>query len=191
MMYYIIVDGVKHGPVGREELLLLGMTADSYVWREGLSEWVRASELEELRTLFPVAGPPVPPPVQPLHQPYNPVPPTQPAAPYPPQYPFQREPQFPANYVNWKPWAIISLVCGVLFCCLAIIFAVIGLVNANKANMYYSQGWAERGNASNSSARLMVIIAFVLEASALGYMIFNWNEIMSNYLFLFNGLGNI
>lgn len=60
MHYYVLIGGTKKGPLTFEELKESGLNADTLVWREGLSEWVKASELEDLTDLL-ASMPPVPP----------------------------------------------------------------------------------------------------------------------------------
>ncbi len=52
MEYWIIVDGRHAGPYSAAQLVAAGMTPDTLVWREGLSEWVPASQVEELARLI-------------------------------------------------------------------------------------------------------------------------------------------
>lgn len=71
-MRYFIHDGKsQRGPFTPEELREAGLKADYHVWRDGMSAWVKASELEELaHVLLPIPPPfplkdaePVPPPL--------------------------------------------------------------------------------------------------------------------------------
>lgn len=48
MEYWIIVDNRHVGPYSAEQLLDAGLTADTLVWHEGLTAWVRAGEVGEL-----------------------------------------------------------------------------------------------------------------------------------------------
>lgn len=50
--YYIIDNGVRKGPIRREDLLASGLNASTMVWREGLSDWVSADTLPELSDLL-------------------------------------------------------------------------------------------------------------------------------------------
>lgn len=52
MKYYIIYNNIQKGPFPKEKLLENGLLPKSLVWREGLSDWVEASTLEELQDLF-------------------------------------------------------------------------------------------------------------------------------------------
>ena len=54
MKYWANINGVQHGPVEKQQLIGLGLTRDSYVWREGLEDWVMVQNFSELDDLFPV-----------------------------------------------------------------------------------------------------------------------------------------
>lgn len=215
MEYYIVIDNEQKGPVGMESLLTYGVTQDTLVWREGLPEWRRAGDLEELRGLWMSSNPASDPyfmmkngmrvgpmsaeelvnngmtsetPVwrmgmadwQPAftqpelvealrqraratvwapnsHQPgygeHNAY--QRPADPYSP-------PPAPAQHVNWLPWAIAGLIVGFLFSCIGLIFGIIAVINANKANNAYALGNEMEGDTANSTAKVMTIIALVI-----------------------------
>ena len=48
MQYWINQNGVQSGPVTREELEKMDVSADAYVWRSGLDDWVKITSLSEL-----------------------------------------------------------------------------------------------------------------------------------------------
>ncbi len=50
--YYIITEGQQRGPYPREVLRMQGMTAESFVWREGMEGWERAGSMPELSDLL-------------------------------------------------------------------------------------------------------------------------------------------
>lgn len=50
--YYIVVDGRQEGPMPKEALASHGLKSDSLVWRAGMAEWQRASELPELADML-------------------------------------------------------------------------------------------------------------------------------------------
>ena len=52
MQYWVHISGVQRGPMQLEELIGLGITAETYVWREGLAAWVQAREVPELAGFF-------------------------------------------------------------------------------------------------------------------------------------------
>lgn len=73
MKIYFIFDGTKHeGPFTIEELQAIGIKRDTFVWKEGLPDWVHAEKLEELEYMLPAAPPPpviVQPPAYPQPEP--------------------------------------------------------------------------------------------------------------------------
>lgn len=48
MEYWIIVDNKHAGPYSAKQLLDAGLTADTLVWHEGLTDWARAGNVAEL-----------------------------------------------------------------------------------------------------------------------------------------------
>lgn len=180
--YFMIIDGRQSGPYHRDTLRAQGLTKETFVWRDGLADWVQAGTLAELDDLFNedsafggYARPeePLPPHLsngsnsygqQSVNRPnpYN-------TNPYrsnnygQPSYgnpdPYSRQ---PIAHTNWMPWAIIGTVVGALFCCLGLIFGIIGITKAGNANKFYNAGNKELGDLANSSARTMSIIALVL-----------------------------
>lgn len=65
------------------------------------------------------------------------------------------------NRTNWLAWAIVATVVGFFASCIGAIFGIIGIVQANKANNFYSQGLDREGDAANSNAKTMTIIGLV------------------------------
>lgn len=178
--YYMIIGGQQTGPYERGELIYAGLTPDTPVWREGLENWVKASSLPELNDLFAAAGAapqgtfgaaPNPgygqqPPYPPYGQTYGQQPPYgQPGYPRPDR--FGGDPTFmgnglPIEHTDWLPWAIVATVLGLLTSCIGMIFGILGIVNANKANNFYNIGNRAMGDSANSSARTWTIVALVL-----------------------------
>ena len=134
MQYWLHIDGTQHGPFQMEELVKAGITPDTYVWREGLEDWIMAKELDELAILFtepetaqndfgnvPLPGTATPPaiPSQPLYvvssQPFTP-------------------PCPPTNLV----WAIIVTV----LCCQ--IFGIVAIIYATQVKTKYAMGQYEK-----------------------------------------------
>ena len=89
MSRYYIADGmVQRGPFEMQDLPGQGLRPDMLVWKEGMDQWRRADQVEELTfagVLGPVPQPPAAPslPTAPLpyggYQPLHPVPPYNPA----------------------------------------------------------------------------------------------------------------
>lgn len=68
MKEYFYADGQNHlGPFKIEELKNKNITRETLVWCEGMSDWKKASDIVELKILFPIAPPPIkpvpPPPI--------------------------------------------------------------------------------------------------------------------------------
>ena len=47
MQYWINHNGVQSGPVDLDGLKAMGLTSAAYVWHEGLSDWVKITQLPE------------------------------------------------------------------------------------------------------------------------------------------------
>ncbi|MCD6067900.1 MAG: hypothetical protein K0S33_2726 [Bacteroidetes bacterium] len=69
--YYTHNGTAQSGPFSLEELKSKIITKETPIWYEGLSEWKKAGEIEELNDLFKISGPPpfgetksMPPPIQ-------------------------------------------------------------------------------------------------------------------------------
>ncbi len=56
--YYLGIDNQQLGPFHKDELLLNGMTEETLVWTEGMSDWLPASDVAELASLFSGTIPP-------------------------------------------------------------------------------------------------------------------------------------
>lgn len=50
--YYIVSEGQQAGPFPKGMLKMKGLTRDTLVWRQGMTDWQKASELPELSDLF-------------------------------------------------------------------------------------------------------------------------------------------
>lgn len=62
MKHYFYSDGQSQfGPFFKEEIQSKGITPETLVWYEGLTEWIKAGESDELKDLFPKI--PTPPPL--------------------------------------------------------------------------------------------------------------------------------
>lgn len=58
MYKYYLHDGENQlGPFSVEELKRRNISRSEYVWKEGLEDWIRAGELDELKELFTTAPP--------------------------------------------------------------------------------------------------------------------------------------
>lgn len=169
MKYWANIDGVQHGPVEKEELLGLGLTKDSFVWREGLEEWVMVQNFGELDDLFPEQSPALPDetpnervednPVDERQASYSPeedkstpVPPQIPQQPYASQQPeMPQEPCPPTNML----WAILTTV----LCCQ--VFGIIAIVYAAQVSSKYYAGDIECAKKYSDRAAIWCIASIV------------------------------
>ena len=62
--YYVAVNGQATGPYELNvlnQMATMGqLNADSFVWKNGMSEWVKAGDIDELKSMF-IVMPPIPP----------------------------------------------------------------------------------------------------------------------------------
>ncbi len=70
VQYHVVLNGAQAGPFGMQQLQQMAqngqLTPQSYVWKQGMSQWDQAGNVQELASLFapPIPGsmPPPPPP---------------------------------------------------------------------------------------------------------------------------------
>ena len=60
MNYFVLLNDVRKGPYTLEELAEKYITADVLVWREGMDDWKKAGEMEELQDIVKQLPPPPP-----------------------------------------------------------------------------------------------------------------------------------
>ncbi|MDD6475107.1 MAG: CD225/dispanin family protein, partial [Sodaliphilus pleomorphus] len=133
MKYYMHIGGQQVGPYEENELPSHGLTASTMVWREGMPDWVAASQVPELSHLLP-----------PSQQP----PGYQPQPGYGPQQPYGARPPMPATYLVW---AILAT----LLCCLP--FGIVSIVKASQVSSFYSQGRYQEAVAASEAAKKWAI----------------------------------
>lgn len=171
-IWYAMIDGNRRvGPMAASELIQEGLKHNTPVWTPGMPDWQQASTREELRKVLEEEN------MKNTSHPYGQnVPPN----------PFAQNPQYNNNYyygshrkhqgynpernqnrypyemrTNWLPWAIGATVAGFLCSCIGAIFGIIGIVQANKANTLYSQGYDDAADQANGNAKIMTIIGYV------------------------------
>lgn len=151
--YYVIENGAQQGPYDIEQLRKMEITPDTFVWSSSMTDWKRAGDVAELTTLFLSADD------QSAFGAY-----AQQQHPIQSQYPggYNQIPAKPIPHTNWMPWAIVGTVLGAFGSCIGLIFGIIGIVKANKANRYYAMGDEIQGKNSNTTARVMSIISLSL-----------------------------
>ncbi len=154
--YYIIKDGAQQGPFGVEQLKQLALTRETFVWTPGMQEWQKAGDLPELSFIFGV-----PQEEESAFGSYA-MPEQRPPHAYNSGRPYDNMNPAPVQHTNWLPWAIAATVAGALFSCIGLIFGIIGITNASKANRLYMEGVVDSAESANSTAKIMTIIAISL-----------------------------
>lgn len=65
VLYHIVENGQATGPftlIALTQMATVGtFTKDSLVWKQGMSEWIKANSIDELKTMFNNTIPPIPP----------------------------------------------------------------------------------------------------------------------------------
>lgn len=169
MQYWINHNGVQSGPMDLDALKQMGLTSAAYVWHEGLSDWVKITQIPELQDVYVMEGaapegvevPEAPPaqrldepvtrePYQPQHQPAQPYQPAQPQ--YAGPQPANAEPCPPTNLV----WAIISTV----LCCLPA--GIVAIVYATKVTNKYRAGDIEGAKRASEVGAWWCIASIIL-----------------------------
>ena len=179
MQYWINHNGVQSGPVDLEAIKEMGLTSAAYVWHEGLTDWMKITQLPELQGMYEMVGEPVQPqatsqaapqanpsneavtghPYQQPQQPRYNAPQQQPGAQYGVQQPGATEPCPPSNLV----WAIIST----LLCCLPA--GIVAIVYALKVMNKYRDGDIEGAKRASETGAWWCIAAIVLGILALPF----------------------
>lgn len=203
-IWYAMIEGRRQvGPLTISELLAEGLREDTPVWTAGMADWTPARNLPEFETAlktwqtenFNGNNPGVPP--NPYYGHQNAGNQWQPRNGFSERNSnsygheagnpnFSRNPQYDDSYyyssqrqydhryehrndyqkrpqlqTNWLPWAIGATVAGFFCSCIGAIFGIIGIVQANKANTLYSQGYDEAADRANGNAKIMTIIGYI------------------------------
>ena len=136
MKYYMHTGGQQLGPFEESELPSHGLTASTMVWREGMPDWVAASQVPELSHLLP-----------PIQQPPGYQPQPQPG--------YGSQPQRPAMPATYLVWAILAT----LLCCMP--FGIVSIVKASQVSSLYYQGNYAEARAASRAARNWAIASAV------------------------------
>lgn len=189
--YYMVLDEKSTGPFTLDEVILHpGLTKETLIWKPGIPNWVAAETLPELQPAFVNSAPEesrrTPPEEPPGYSSSYQQPPYQGQHFRPNYYERRREyndPYRPAFRTNWLPWAIVATVVGFFTSCIGAIFGIIGIVQANKANNLYAQGYDREADAANSNAKIMTIIGLIF--AGIGIIALFW------FGSFFNSLANL
>lgn len=192
--YWANIDGSQYGPVTKDELLGIGLTKKSYIWHEGLDEWIKAEACGELADLFVEKEPPVVLTVdleigkthgEDAAAADESVPPQLPQQPQqtPPQLP--QQPLYQPQQQYQQPWCATApsnqqeepcpptyLVWGIvstLLCCQ--IFGIISIVYGAQVSSKYHQGDIEGAKKYSERAALWSILSIVVGVVTMPFIV--------------------
>lgn len=134
--FYIDAAGQQKGPITPNNFMPLGLTADTLIWKNGMTDWQAAGTLPELTSyLHPI---PVPPPL-----------PTPPPLAYAPPRPAGKK---PANYLIWS---LLNLA----FCCLPLGF--VALHYSLKVDKLWEKGATLEAIKAAGNAKLYCLLSVI------------------------------
>ena len=144
-------DGLnKLGPFTLEELRLKALSPDSKIWYDGMTDWKRADQIDELKSLFS-SGLSSAPPLTSSGANSNVLDST--ANQYPP-----------------KTWLVESIL-ATIFCCLP--FGIPGIIFASKVESHFYAGRHQEAEKASRDARKWTLISFWVGFAAIAiYMAF-------------------
>lgn len=145
--YYVNKYGQQAGPISVGQFSACGIMKDTLVWCEGMSEWKKAEEVEELKHLFAPATTNCPPPLQPSVAPQPPIAPGSNGAGIPPAGPTD---QCPNNYLVWTILATI-------FCCWPL--GIPAIVYATKVEKLWRAGDCAGAQQASEQAKMWCFIS--------------------------------
>jgi len=160
MQYWINHNGVQSGPVDLDAIREMGLTSSAYVWREGLGDWVKITQMPELQGYYQVTDQSAAPqqastaqavqgqPYEPQQQPQY----TQQQPQYAQQPSAATEPCPPTNLV----WAIISTV----LCCIPT--GIVAIIYALKVTNKYREGDIEGAKRASETGAWWCIATIIL-----------------------------
>ena len=178
MEYYIVLNGVKEGPFALADLKSKGVTETTLVWKNGLTDWVKANTLPEVMeaiTPIPAAPQQQPQPASPYQRPAQPTaapqpqpaPQTysQPAQPRPAVFNTQSQQAVEPMPEDYTQKNIIAAIVGFLCCgVIGAIFAVIGFINGNDVKKYYNLGQYDLAAKKAAEAKKWFKISIIVDA---------------------------
>lgn len=138
--FYIDSNGKQKGTYAPEELRGEGIRRDTLVWREGLEQWKRAEDIEELRFLFDGSYTVQPTPVN---------------------FQYNQVENLPAKPKNWLLEAILVTLLPFVLCgSFLSLIGIVAIVYASQVDSYYNRGDYNQANDSASNAKRWVRITF-------------------------------
>ncbi|MDE7024794.1 MAG: CD225/dispanin family protein [Paramuribaculum sp.] len=153
MKYWVIIDDRKIGPLSADELGHMRICPDTPVWRPGLADWCRASELQEISSYISHGA--VPPPITPVPPMPNPrimYSSQIPGAPAQRTDPRNQAPM-PSTYLVWS--IIVTLLCCVPC-------GVVAIYYSAQVSSRYETGDIKGAEQASERAQLWIILSIVL-----------------------------
>lgn len=144
--YYVNKYGQQAGPIPVGQFSACGIMKETLVWCEGMSEWKKAEEVEELKHLFAPAAI-TPPPLQPSGMPQPPVAPGSNGAGIPTADPTG---QCPDNYLVWT-------ILTTILCCWPL--GIPGIVYATKVEKLWRAGDTAGAQQAAEQAKMWCFIS--------------------------------
>jgi hypothetical protein len=149
MQYWINHNGVQSGPVSLDDMKQMGLTSAAYVWHEGLTDWVKITQLPELQGCYEMEQQPAT-----VGEPYQPAAP-QPAAVEHQQVAQESMPSEPCPPTNLV-WAIITTV----LCCIPT--GIVAIIYALKVTNKYREGDIEGAKRASEVGAWWCIATIIL-----------------------------
>lgn len=175
--FYIDSEGNQKGPLTLDELRVENIRKETLVWAQGMPEWKRASELENLKPLFEL----------PRSTPYNQHQTT------PPDHQQAASGEVPILPKTWMVESILVTLLPFLLCGNVLsLIGIAAIINASKVESLFNSGLYDQAiKASNEAARwtkitfwiaigiiLLVIVAIIAFVMFFG----SFAELGSNFV---------
>lgn len=157
------MNGVQLGPIEASELQALNITPDTPVWREGMTEWMKAGQVAELAYMFH-SGPSMPPPSGAYHAPGQPQ-----YAPGSDRMNSLNRPPEPPTYLVWS-------ILVTVFCCL--VFGVIAIIYSAQVSSAYNRGDYDQAQRYSKTALNWIIASVVTGVVSMGISMLMWFPMM-------------
>lgn len=149
MKYWIMLNGVRLGPLSLDEARSLPIEPNTPVWRTGLAEWTTVGNMPEFADKIgsEMNEPPECSVVPPVGQQYQAYPSYRAT-----ETPDDKQPPMPNTYL---PWAIVVTIC----CCL--VTGIIALIYSSRVTSQYNQGDYAGAESSSSTALTWIWVSVV------------------------------
>ena len=188
--YYIVENNQQAGPFTLDQLAAKGITPETNVWTDGMSNWTPASQVSELQSLFAPQ-----PQYAPQPQQYTPQPEPEPqvSAYQSSESSYSSDNQeFNTPLKDWKMESIILTVISVLCCCgggfftygiascfniIGLVFGILGILEGNKVSQFQNTNYELAKQASEKAGKwvkiggIIMIVVNIFALVAIGILI--------------------